>query len=151
MPEKTIKNRVLECLSEGPKTSAEVVDATGITKRQAIDTISMLRKKGLLRGKRKVGQTKVWAFTEKGEQELRYAKPIEKEIEMEEEGLTWYDKVSDAIGDSIEDAREKVDELLDKISEEKSFEIKLEDFGLKIGDRKYGGTGSIKINISALK
>lgn len=70
----------------------------------------------------------------------------------EEEKLTWYEKLSDAISKAVENVRDTIDETWDRVAgKESSFEINLEDVGVSVGERKYTATGSIKIKISTLK
>jgi hypothetical protein len=72
---------------------------------------------------------------------------------MEEEGISWYDKVSDAVNEATENARSVINDVFDRISgKESSVSIDLEDVGLNLGeDKRYTATGSIKVSLTTLK
>jgi hypothetical protein len=72
---------------------------------------------------------------------------------MEEEGISWYDKVSDAMNEATENVRGAINDVFDRISgKESSVSIDLEDVGLNLGeDKRYTATGSIKVSLTTLK
>lgn len=72
---------------------------------------------------------------------------------MEEEGISWYDKVSDAVNEATENVRDVINDVFDRISgKESSVSIDLEDVGLNLGeDKRYTATGSIKVSLTTLK
>ena len=72
---------------------------------------------------------------------------------MEEEGISWYDKVSDAVNEATENVRGAINDVFDRISgKESSVSIDLEDVGLNLGeDKRYTATGSIKVSLTTLK
>ena len=72
---------------------------------------------------------------------------------MEEEGISWYDKVSDAVNEATENVRGAINDVFDRISgKESSVSIDLEDVGLNLGeDKRYTATGNIKVSLTTLK